>query len=274
MKIGEALHTERLNLGLTQQQMCANILSRSFYAKVESGKNKLNAESLIKILLLHQIDIAEFYNLVKDEYSSSEIRLVNQLQIKMDYAVKTKNIKLLDEYSKQISALPDHKILKLRTIVTIAYFKGELDQIDDASKDELRKIFYEGKNWISNPELLRLFSNTMPVWPQNELDFLIERLLSFAKNNQTSEIMTDRYLRICCNYLVTCYDRKISYNNHIDTVMNYIILTASSFHFMIYRFNAIYMKALFEKDHPTAESIKKDLKKYGYGSVIASWPEE
>lgn len=46
MKIGKALRVERLKLGLTQQQMCEGIISRPFYAKVESGKNKINAESL------------------------------------------------------------------------------------------------------------------------------------------------------------------------------------------------------------------------------------
>lgn len=275
MKIGEALHTERLNLGLTQQQMCAGILSRSFYAKVESGKNKLNAESLIKILLSHQIDITEFYNLVKDDYASSEMQLVNQLQIKMDYAVNTKNIDLLDEYSHQINALPHHKILKLRVIVTVAYFKGDLSQIDKATKAELKTIFYKGNNWIKNPELLQLFANTMPVWPQEELNFLIGRLLSFTKNKQVSELMSERYLRIFINYLVTCYDRKIDKNDkngkYIDDVIDYAISASKPFHLMIYRFSLLYTKALIENDREQAETIRNDLTKYGYGDVIANW---
>lgn len=43
MKIGEALRKERLKLGLTQEQMCEGILSRPFYAIVESDKNRINA---------------------------------------------------------------------------------------------------------------------------------------------------------------------------------------------------------------------------------------
>ena len=50
MKIGKALRIERLNLKLTQEQMCKGIVSHPFYAKVESGKNRINAESLFEIL--------------------------------------------------------------------------------------------------------------------------------------------------------------------------------------------------------------------------------
>ena len=55
MKIGEALRKERIKLGLTQDQMCAGILSRPFYARIESGKNRINAESLFQILLEHKL---------------------------------------------------------------------------------------------------------------------------------------------------------------------------------------------------------------------------
>lgn len=40
MQIGEALRTERIKLGLTQNEMSSDIVSRSFYAKVEAGKIK------------------------------------------------------------------------------------------------------------------------------------------------------------------------------------------------------------------------------------------
>lgn len=35
VKIGEALRTVRMQLGLTQSQMCGDIVSRSFYAMVK-----------------------------------------------------------------------------------------------------------------------------------------------------------------------------------------------------------------------------------------------
>ena len=72
MQIGEALRTERIKLGLTQNEMCSDIVSRSFYAKVEAGKNEIAADRLFRILFLHNIDISEFNDLIQKTYNSDE----------------------------------------------------------------------------------------------------------------------------------------------------------------------------------------------------------
>jgi Predicted transcriptional regulator with C-terminal CBS domains len=82
MKIGEALRKERIKLGLTQDQMCARILSRPFYARIESGKNRINAESLFQILLEHQVDLVEFCDLIQDDYTSEERKVEKQFELK------------------------------------------------------------------------------------------------------------------------------------------------------------------------------------------------
>ncbi len=82
MDIGQALRRERLNLDLTQQQMCEGVLSRSFYAKVESGQYRINAESLFEILLRHQVDITEFLSLIRENYISESVELKINLLIK------------------------------------------------------------------------------------------------------------------------------------------------------------------------------------------------
>lgn len=83
MQIGEALRTERIKLGLTQNEMSSDIVSRSFYAKVEAGKNKIAADRLFRILFLHNIDISEFNDLIQKTYNSDENNLRNDLEEKM-----------------------------------------------------------------------------------------------------------------------------------------------------------------------------------------------
>ena len=60
MKIGKALKKIRLDLGLSQAKMCEGIIQRPFYALVESGKSGIGAESLIMILIKHEVDIDYF----------------------------------------------------------------------------------------------------------------------------------------------------------------------------------------------------------------------
>ena len=186
MKIGEALRKERIKLGLTQDQMCAGILSRPFYARIESGKNRINAESLFKILLEHQVDLVEFCDLIQDDYTSEERKVEKQFEFKMNLAVSA------------------NEVLKLRALITSAYFKGETDKIDVEIRTKIKAEFDGGNNWLERPDLLRLLANTMPMWPQDELDFLIGRLLDFAKKSELSELTTERYLRLLENYLVVC----------------------------------------------------------------------
>lgn len=65
MKIGKALRVERLKLGLTQQQMCEGIISRPFYAKVESGKIRLIQKVYFKSYLNIRLKLMTFVNLYK-----------------------------------------------------------------------------------------------------------------------------------------------------------------------------------------------------------------
>ena len=278
MEIGEALRMERLKLGLTQQQMCDGIISRPFYAKVEKGKNGINAESLFKILFKHQIEINDFCQLIQYTYLPKEEKITNKLQEEMNYAFSTNDIDSLVSNCKKIMKFSENKILKLRVLVTIAYFKNELSDISDEIKKEIRIEFDEGNRWTKRPELLRLFANTMPLWSQDKLDFWIRRLLARAKSESVTELMLERYLRIFENYLVTCYERKsikkVSNNKCIiDEIINYIIGATSTTHLMIYRINAIYMKALFKNDRKKTAKIRKDMNIYGYGEMITNWPD-
>ncbi len=277
MKIGEALRKERLKLGLTQEQMCEGILSRPFYAKVESGKNRINAESLFKILLEHQVDLVEFCDLIQDDYTSEERKVEKQFEFKMNLAVSAKDTEALDKYCQQIMNSSNNEVLKLRALITSAYFKGETDKIDVEIRTKIKAEFDGGNNWLERPDLLRLLANTMPMWPQDELDFLIGRLLDFAKKSELSELTTERYLRLLENYLVVCYDRKVhkktTHFDHIDDAMEYIIDATESFHLMIYRIEVFYMKALFLDQMDKAKEIRHDLGVLGYKNFIASWPE-
>ncbi|WP_278898091.1 helix-turn-helix domain-containing protein [Lactobacillus gallinarum] len=276
MKIGKALRVERLKLGLTQQQMCEGIISRPFYAKVESGKNKINAESLFQILFKHQIEIDDFCQLIQDTYITKNRRVINKLQERMDYAFSTKDIDSLILNCKKIMNVPGDRIIKLRTLVAIAYFRNELNEIDNGIKKKIKIEFNEGQKWTKRPESLRLFANTMPLWSQDELIFFIGRLLATVKNENITELMLERYLRIFENYLATCYERKIPMrknSNHIEEIIDYITnATSSNVHLMIYRINAIYMKSLFKNDKEKVTKIKADMNDYGYGKLTINWP--
>ena len=184
MKIGEALRKKRLELGLTQQEMCEGILSRLFYAKVESGKNRINAESLFKILFARQIDLVEFGKLVQGTYDSAENKAEKRYQSQMNVAVSTKDLKLMEKYCQDIIESSNDEILQLRALVALAYFKGELGGLSKEIRVKIKEKFDEGRNWTKRPELLGLLANTMLLWDQDDLNYWIGDLLKKAKKKQ------------------------------------------------------------------------------------------
>ena len=50
MMIGEHLKKVRNSKNLTQKEMAAGIVNRSFYSRVENGSSSITADNLMKIL--------------------------------------------------------------------------------------------------------------------------------------------------------------------------------------------------------------------------------
>lgn len=73
MKIGEALRQEKLRLNLSQSQMAGDVLTKSFYSKVERNLYSIRANDLLSILSLHNIDYSYFFEKLKFENNDNEL---------------------------------------------------------------------------------------------------------------------------------------------------------------------------------------------------------
>ena len=63
MMIGEHLKKVRNSKNLTQKEMAAGIVNRSFYSRVENGSSSITADNLMKILYRHELSMTDFlYN--------------------------------------------------------------------------------------------------------------------------------------------------------------------------------------------------------------------
>lgn len=278
MTIGEALKQIRLELCLTQKQMCAEIVTRSFYAKVESGKNRISADKLAEILFQHDIDINYFYQLLSETYMPKSKKIDEKLNKKMNQAFNSGKIELVEQCYQDILAKSESKILKISAMITVANLKNKLNLIDPKVKQKLFIEFSKEQNWMTTPGSLRLFTNTMPIWSQENLSFFIGRLLNkIEKDEKITELNQERYLRVLENYLVVCYQRQAQNDpvavKNIQKVFKCIIKLTSPIHFFIYKIVAMYLNNLFLGRKDEAKKIKDDMKKYGYQDLVKNWPE-
>lgn len=277
MTIGEALKQIRHELYLTQEQMCAGVVTRSFYAKVESGRNRISADKLTEILFEHDIDITYFYQLLRNTYSSQSKLKENDLNQKMNQAFNSGKIELIEQNYHKILLQSNSSILKLRAMISVANLKDELNLIDPKVKEKLFVEFDEGANWMTRPDLLRLFTDTMPLWDSSDLSFFIGRLLAkVQKEHNISELLQERYLRVFENYLAVYYKK----NNPVKTIdvnvqktFDYILNLEPTVHFLLYKIAAVYLQNLFLGNKEEAQKIKDEMKKYGYQDIVKTWPK-
>jgi len=275
--IGEALKQIRHELYLTQEQMCAGVVTRSFYAKVESGRNRISADKLTEILFEHDIDITYFYQLLRNTYSSQSKLKENDLNQKMNQAFNSGKIELIEQNYHKILLQSNSSILKLRAMISVANLKDELNLIDPKVKEKLFVEFDEGANWMTRPDLLRLFTDTMPLWDLSDLSFFIGRLLAkVQKEHNIPELLQERYLRVFENYLAVYYKK----NNPIKTIdvnvqktFDYILNLEPTVHFLLYKIAAVYLQNLFLGNKEEAQKIKDEMKKYGYQDIVKTWPK-
>ncbi|WP_270770426.1 helix-turn-helix domain-containing protein [Lactobacillus crispatus] len=277
MTIGEALKQIRHELYLTQEQMCAGVVTRPFYAKVESGRNRISADKLTEILFEHDIDITYFYQLLRNTYSSQSKLKENDLNQKMNQAFNSGKIELIEQNYHKILLQSNSSILKLRAMISVANLKDELNLIDPKVKEKLFVEFDEGANWMTRPDLLRLFTDTMPLWDSSDLSFFIGRLLAkVQKEHNIPELLQERYLRVFENYLAVYYKK----NNPVKTIdvnvqkiFDYILNLEPTVHFLLYKIAAVYLQNLFLGNKEEAQKIKNEMKKYGYQDIVKTWPK-
>ncbi|WP_223225568.1 XRE family transcriptional regulator [Lactobacillus crispatus] len=257
--------------------MCAGVVTRSFYAKVESGRNRISADKLTEILFEHDIDITYFYQLLRNTYSSQSKLKENDLNQKMNQAFNSGKIELIEQNYHKILLQSNSSILKLRAMISVANLKDELNLIDPKVKEKLFVEFDEGANWMTRPDLLRLFTDTMPLWDSSDLSFFIGRLLAkVQKEHNIPELLQERYLRVFENYLAVYYKK----NNPVKTIdvnvqktFDYILNLEPTVHFLLYKIAAVYLQNLFLGKKQEAQKIKDEMEKYGYQDIVKTWPK-
>lgn len=95
MTIGEALLNLRKQLGLTQTEMAANVVSTSFYSKVERNIHDIGTNDLLQILNKHQINATYFFENLNDKENISE-DIMNRISGDCQFFCVNKSFRLID----------------------------------------------------------------------------------------------------------------------------------------------------------------------------------
>lgn len=259
MTIGEALKEEREDLGLSRYKFSKGVVDRKFYGKVEENNGVLSSEKLIQLLQKNNIDFAQFFEKVK----SNENLDAERLDKAMRAAFEKRDINECKKVYQGIIKLKGERILKLRAIVAIAYLDKKLDALDENIRKEIVYEIYKSDNITRNVSIIRLFTNTMPILSNEQLNILVSEFLRKAKKSKpNSEIEGRRIAVLLNNYLVSCYERKINIDL-VDDSMEYL-MQMKDVHLLVYKEVGKFYFELIKGNRNEAKKIRHNLADWGY----------
>lgn len=274
MKIGEALKKVRQENGKTQAEFSQNIFSAANYSKIERGKQEIDAADLLKLLNNNKVDWRDFFEAVVDEYVTHYSNMENSQSIitqltEAYYAHDLKKVEKLDEVIEKNNFSTE---LKLRSFLVKHLLIGDLKQVNAATKHKYGKELFETNDWTQDRYKLRLFSNSMLMFENEDLIYYISKFLK----DKNFIINSDIYFQsiagsICINYLMNCYDRHIK--DKVTDIMLLIEELPAVPELFIYKCLGNYFKAIFSGNNDKAENIKNFLEQNGLREFSKSLPK-
>lgn len=141
MMIGKTLKIIRENKGLTQHAFSKDIVTPSYYSKIESGTSKISAELLFEILEASNITIQEFYYIKKSYKSESQISVLKQIRLHFNKG----DLVALESLNKELNEMSSDENYFLLINNLINYLKG--NKLDESTLNTLKDYLVNVPGW-------------------------------------------------------------------------------------------------------------------------------
>lgn len=196
MNIGERLKEIRLERKLSQKEMCGDVLTASYYSKIEKNRHRISAEDLLKILDLHQINPHLF--LEKIQTRPNPLQEITEIQHQTAVAFYEKNPHQIEQLLTKLSFinLPARNKAfihaQLKSILSL--LKKDPSIVTDEERQLLREFIHTKGDW--NNETLTLFANTMAHSSVLELAFPVQTILQKHHKNKAIDVFRLKILSV------------------------------------------------------------------------------
>lgn len=268
MKISEALKEEREKNNISIRKFTAGVIDPTFYSRVEREDRHIGADPLFKLLAKNNIDINDFFEKIKDEYISKEKLEKIEIEQNLKDAFNSHDLDLFSIYKDKVLEMDGEEILKLRAIVADTYLQGE-KKVDPSIVAKIYKELDKIENLSKSVEAIRLFANTMPIFTDEQLNYLMQQVLKKVARQKLDSKMQERIAILCSNYLHSCYERKI--DNEIVVNAYKYLMSLKDIHLIMYKLAGKYDKNLISGEIVEAQKFKENLIELGYKSIVEKW---
>lgn len=254
MTIGQQLKQCRLSLGLTQAQMCQGVVTSSFYSRVESDNNRINVNSLLKILNNYNLSLYDFF-IDFDLRKLQQNKIQSQILVAFDCCD-------IDQLTTIERTLNDDK-LRLEVQLMLISLTGDQSRITDNLKNKIHYDFIKIGDW--NNQTLWALLLTMSLYDIEKLNILIASVIENCnqinfRDKQNLEILA----HILIKYVQRCYqeEQKEKVESTVEFIMD---LPAEPSIALTKTLSQLYLAKL-NHDNQKIKTITTLLKQSGYSS--------
>ena len=268
--IGDKLKNLRQQLGLTQTEMAAGVISVSFYSKVERGLNDIGVNDFLEILKKHNVSFQGFL----DDY---EVEENNKKYIKslMYQFVKAATEDKDEEIKKIITQLeniePRTPFIKFSLLqaklIANTHDKNALQKLTNKQKREMKRIIFQKDTDENQYHRIVIIANIIRIYSFEEATFLIKSIIRRYKNiDKLEKKMIVALSVLMVNYVNWCVEKKeykscyepLSYLNDLPTIIE-IAFT---------KILGQYFEDIINNKKKEAEKIKYVLSVSGYKAYV------
>ncbi|MDF7682864.1 helix-turn-helix domain-containing protein [Lactobacillus sp. ESL0679] len=205
MNLGELLKEYRLKQGKTKKEWAGNIISPSFYARVEKGVNRISAEDLIKLLQYNEILFTEFFNKFNssDQLQDKENKEIDRLINEAYYSNSKEKLQHIRELILESNLI--NKTDKLLLVdVGIALVDNNFDGLDTKTLTKLKDKIFNIDNF--DEKNIGLYIDCM-AWFDFSSNLTISRKIVNRFINDNSKVQ-NKVLAVIVNMLLMCINYK------------------------------------------------------------------
>lgn len=217
MKMGSAFNIIRKNKGLSQKEVAANIISTSFYSKLEKENCNISADLFFQVLDNLDITLEEFEYIYND-YSHTSKRKLDDLCKQIYYAgdinkLREKKIEIEEIYK----STGDDFYYRLSILLYCLIQTYNSEKYDPEIIKPIQSYLFSVETWGHYE--IRLFTTCVKSFDIDTVLLLSNQLLNNLKSYSTFNFHERDIITVLINIIITCLD-----NNRLEEADYYITI--------------------------------------------------
>ena len=206
MTTGELLKDYRISQRKTQKQWAGDVISASFYAKVEKNLSRISADDLIELLHFNQIPLIDFFSKLRPKD-----KLIHQQELEIDRLINEAYYQNSKKELQQIrdvvaeSKLPNKSDELLLIDAYIAVISRDPTMLGKEAINKMKEKVFNISNF--DEDGLFIYCNFMSFYDLNSNLLLSKKIIKQCIGSSSVKIQ-GKILAIIINMLIFCIRNK------------------------------------------------------------------